>query len=227
LLLSSLLILPSIDDFTLAPVTAFTPPTPTQRTSIAAATATSVFPFVAACTPTAISDWQSQCVHESTPQNYLNWVKNPDFEDDCTTNAWDFNFISGVDQLLTTITTEEAHSGSKSLKVVFNAGGGTLNIKFKNTADICEYRNYRWSFWTKQRTAGACKVQVRLGGKRDQDVDAGPADTWTQTDLTFYSPFLTSILQPTDLELQIFCTQGGPEAAIYLDDILFQNVYSF
>ena len=195
----------------------FVTPTQTPRALFVGTAAHKEFPYPAACIPTKISDWASGCVHAG------NWIKNPGFEDCIATpTVWTFNYISNVDTVASGITVEDFATGSKSFKVVFLAGGGSLGIKFTGTNNACELLNYRLKLSHRQLATG-CRLEYWWGGA-NQGTTSDITSAWSTYDAPMYSPFrLMQLNLYGDFEIRIICTQGGASAALFLDDIYLGN----
>lgn len=148
-------------------------------------------------------------------------------------SAWDGPTLNstGLDTSLTAVVSDEKHTGSSSMRFVFGEGGGYMGLS-PGIVSACAERNYHYSFYAKQATAGACKVSFTWGGVYSQGVnytemvDFGtytpPADgSWMKFEKDIIDPTIGREFYGNQMAWNITCTGGGLANAVWLDDLSF------
>ena len=158
-------------------------------------------------------------------------IHNPGFEScdldvptwDNNRAAWVYNDSGNTDLNLTGITTDTANTGTQSFQFVFGVGGGSFGIELGGTHGTCPERNYKYSFYAKQLTAGVCVVQQWLMGVEWRDFTLPADGTWGYNEVIMFNPFATTgnNIIGGPFELRVVCTAGGQANTVYIDDVSF------
>jgi hypothetical protein len=206
----------SLDQINLLPASEFTPPpTPTWPPVESTTTLAYIFPWSTSCYPTQTNRPLGSCVR------YGEQIGNPSFEDCSQEQSFQFPNLDNQTEydLVTTqngFSIEEAHTGLQSFKVVINIPGNYFGIQFEGFT-ACQERSFKFSYWSKQLSAGACEIAQLWGGVEFGRYQIGT--DWGQVEQTLVD-FKTDEMSEQYFELRVICANSsGLDTAVFIDDV--------
>lgn len=207
---------------------------PTASTSVypeETGTPTVVFPNTAPCRPTQIlpSRYGCELYGEQIPDpgfeictngNFGNWYYRPPGK------FYDSDSALTLDKQLTQLVTDEKHSGTRSIRLVFDSAGGSVGV-FSGWAGFsgCAERSYAYSLWSKQATANACTIDFFFGAIHLGSTTP-PVGAWGNFEGRLdATPFGLGKILSGFVEVRVSCLNGGGlNNAVWVDDVSYHQV---
>jgi hypothetical protein len=126
-----------------------------------------------------------------------------------------------VDETLSVITTDMAHTGLQSLRIAFTSQGGSMSIN-RPYLEACPERVYRYSFYANMVSGASCTATALWGGVALNTHTLQLGAGWVKSgadvvNLLSFSP--NAMLYDAKFVVQVNCTSNDLGSTVYLDDL--------